>query len=1203
MDTMHSYTVIPSYNAEFMTTWVAPEHQCTSDAIWLDLPAYNMPQPPCNYMLGLHNVLTHCRAHDKPLVMLTRPAKCNRAFVNNTQWKHFMVINNAHYDVHCSCKHGLDNGYHTKFYIISHKSVGNAWDCGKSSMPMPRGMYDTFKDHFRSSMSAVYLTTGHQSMPLGSRSDFLAFNTKSVSRTRVTNKFSYCQRDAMQTDAIGTSQRIPDSPCGTTCGTSWNSPCVPAEHVETRLGAPPGLEGVERTTGDILSPSGTIHVHAYPTASRERRKAAEKAAKEAGTPLVVTKQKKFIEDHHDDCGEDLSSLKFDEGEPTDELFTDTFLINPDFEDLSTYVSDPEDYIEDGISATMLYGRINTVGKIPKVFIARDFEELHRAITSSGQGDDIAEICGDTTVAQFGVRRIYHSKQKLDFVTRINLDSQKDQTKVYGYFVHNKVLVAVLAPSTGGAMEFCGWIADLQLKKQLDFICDNASPRFKPLGLFVCHPWPQLLRDPSVAQVYYHRCMCDLRVTGGSQTGSYCKMAQSVVVSCPELGIPFTNRLCNNNHKHAYFNDDLRFPNLLKLTHVEASLITDGIREVRERNKRGSSFHSTQAYPVFDPTTVARADTSEAPATGDDHRAPKRVGSPCTGCKNMRARDDWTHNRKIGECCYPFNEPLIPLCDACIHHRKRDNMGGDKGHTGIVGECRWATAPTRAHQARAGKHPRDGRRPASEDITSRMPGTAAGVELGAETEQQMEDDALRNLEPPLGDAPGSQGASSSSSGNLPPEEFPVPRAEWARKLAFKERGPNKAWKSASTGDNPQDWTKFDLSRVLRVFRIGDEPQCKLALRKLHLRWWHAQVQPMQRLLTTAGVKKEVIDMIPSIVETCVACRAWTRALPDAQTSVELADSFNAQVECDLEFYKKQIIFNLVDRCTRWHHTKHVEGKTEGDCIGAVDSWVSIFGPMKELVVDGETAITQGTAFKAYANRKGIEIKERAPGQHARIVERRGALLRDALHRMDSQLEIEGIQVPFGERLSECTYSGNALVSVNGATPYNAVLGRTPHMLPDLEIIDESGQLCPITNRQTDRVREIAVQAIMSGTAKARLNTAWNTRTLPAGEHQDLKVGDEVDFNRPQGQQDISRWIGPATVTELSLKEGLIHVKHKGRPMSCKAGDVRRHLGYFSYLSNIQIRDAPASVWSYIQNFVETMAPHSQVLLGMIYDEGT
>ncbi len=55
-------------------------------------------------------------------------------------------------------------------------------------------------------------------------------------------------------------------------------------------------------------PRGSDATQAYPTDSKERRKIREKAAKEAGTPLEVVKQKKHIENHFDDCGEDLSSL-------------------------------------------------------------------------------------------------------------------------------------------------------------------------------------------------------------------------------------------------------------------------------------------------------------------------------------------------------------------------------------------------------------------------------------------------------------------------------------------------------------------------------------------------------------------------------------------------------------------------------------------------------------------------------------------------------------------------------------------------------------------------------------------------------------------------------------------------------------------------------------------------------------------------------
>ena len=46
-----------------------------------------------------------------------------------------------------------------------------------------------------------------------------------------------------------------------------------------------------------------------PTEAKEREKEQKKALKEAGTPHVPQKKPKIIEEHYNDCGEDLSSLK------------------------------------------------------------------------------------------------------------------------------------------------------------------------------------------------------------------------------------------------------------------------------------------------------------------------------------------------------------------------------------------------------------------------------------------------------------------------------------------------------------------------------------------------------------------------------------------------------------------------------------------------------------------------------------------------------------------------------------------------------------------------------------------------------------------------------------------------------------------------------------------------------------------------------
>ena len=48
--------------------------------------------------------------------------------------------------------------------------------------------------------------------------------------------------------------------------------------------------------------------YAFPTDAKEREKAHRKADKEQGIEKVVKKRKKIMEDHHDDCGDDLSSL-------------------------------------------------------------------------------------------------------------------------------------------------------------------------------------------------------------------------------------------------------------------------------------------------------------------------------------------------------------------------------------------------------------------------------------------------------------------------------------------------------------------------------------------------------------------------------------------------------------------------------------------------------------------------------------------------------------------------------------------------------------------------------------------------------------------------------------------------------------------------------------------------------------------------------
>ena len=46
----------------------------------------------------------------------------------------------------------------------------------------------------------------------------------------------------------------------------------------------------------------------------------------------------------------------------------------------------------------------------------------------------------------------------------------------------------------------------------------------------------------------------------------------------------------------------------------------------------------------------------------------------------------------------------------------------------------------------------------------------------------------------------------------------------------------------------------------------------------------------------------------------------------------------------------------------------------------------------------------------------------------------------------------VGVTFESILAECVFCGNAMLTVNGSTPYNAVYGRVPHILPSIEQVE-------------------------------------------------------------------------------------------------------------------------------------------------------
>ena len=106
------------------------------------------------------------------------------------------------------------------------------------------------------------------------------------------------------------------------------------------------------------------------------------------------------------------------------------------------------------------------------------------------------------------------------------------------------------------------------------------------------------------------------------------------------------------------------------------------------------------------------------------------------------------------------------------------------------------------------------------------------------------------------------------------------------------------------------------------------------------------------------------------------------------------------------------------------------------------------------------------------------------------------------------------------MAEAVFAGNALVTVNNTTHYNAVYGRVPSLPPNMNQTNGNGELSdpesmplPGVLRNSHRLSEIAIQQMIEGTARARLGRSPRTKSLAPGEAANYQINEEVDYYRP------------------------------------------------------------------------------------------
>ena len=153
--------------------------------------------------------------------------------------------------------------------------------------------------------------------------------------------------------------------------------------------------------------------------------------------------------------------------------------------------------------------------------------------------------------------------------------------------------------------------------------------------------------------------------------------------------------------------------------------------------------------------------------------------------------------------------------------------------------------------------------------------------------------------------------------------------------------------------------------------------------------------------------------------------------------------------DILFHKKLMVSHLLDEAIRWTAGSILKGKSAEDLIAAISThWIRHFGPMGVLIADGEKGLASEEVAQ-FLDRALVQLKTKAPGEHAQMVERHHELLRRLLLRVESQLQAEGLHVPTEVVVAECTLAKNVFTTVAGHTPYRALYGREPPGLAEFE----------------------------------------------------------------------------------------------------------------------------------------------------------
>lgn len=145
-----------------------------------------------------------------------------------------------------------------------------------------------------------------------------------------------------------------------------------------------------------------------------------------------------------------------------------------------------------------------------------------------------------------------------------------------------------------------------------------------------------------------------------------------------------------------------------------------------------------------------------------------------------------------------------------------------------------------------------------------------------------------------------------------------------------------------------------------------------------------------------------------------------------------------------------VIHLIDNCTRSSAIAALNNKDNNSSLEIISKhWINIFGAMEALILDVEAGVKKGWDVDDWAMQSQARTNYKPPRRQDWPIERHIDTTQTGPMRIDTQMRTDNLVAACNSALALVTFMHHALTCINGRTPYQALFGRQPHILPPLE----------------------------------------------------------------------------------------------------------------------------------------------------------